>query len=73
MRNDMRAIMWVHCYKGGTLLRSYDFPVPATLNDAAVQLPANASLEAQAKTNLTNEHLAWPPYAEITFKIECQS
>ncbi len=65
--------MWVHCYKGGTLLRSYDFSVPATLNDAGVQLSASASLEAQAKTNLTNEHLAWPPYAEISFNIERQS
>lgn len=69
----MRTIMWVHCYKGGTLLRSYDFPVPATLNDTVVQLPTSASLEAQAKTNLTNEHLALPPYTEISFEIECLS
>jgi len=65
----MRTI-WVHCYKGGTLLRSYDFGVPETLNDAAVRMPTKESLEDQAKTNLTNERLAGPPYDEIRFEIE---
>jgi hypothetical protein len=67
----MRKI-WVHCYKEGTILRSYDFGVGETLNDSAVQQPARKSLEDQAKTNLTNESLDFPPYAGISFEIEFQ-
>jgi hypothetical protein len=65
----MRTI-WVHCYRDHTLLRSYDFGVPETLNDAAVRQPTSGELENQAKLNLTSEQLAFPPYAGITFEIE---
>ena len=60
----------IHCYRDGTLLRSYDFGIPETMNDAAVRQPRSKELEDQAKTNLTTEKLAFPPYAGITFKIE---
>jgi hypothetical protein len=33
-------------------------------------MPTKESLEDQAKTNLTNERLAGPPYDEIRFEIE---
>ena len=65
----MRKIM-VHCYQGDTLLRSYDFGVAETANDAALRLPTREGLEAEAKTNLTNERLARPPYDGIKFKID---
>lgn len=65
----MRTI-WVHCYRDGSLLRSYDFGVPETMNDAAVRQPSAKELEDQAKTNLTTEKLAFPPYTGITFEIE---
>ena len=51
-------------------LRSYDFGVPETMNDSAVSQPTRKDLEDQAKTNLTTERLAFPPYAGITFEIE---
>lgn len=65
----MRTI-WVHCYRDGTHLKSYDVKVPETMNDAAVRQPAAKELEDQAKNNLTNEGLVFPPYAGISFEIE---
>ncbi len=65
----MRKI-WVHCYKGDTLLKSYDFGIGETLNDATLALPTREDLEADAKTNLTNEGLAGPPYDGIKFRID---
>lgn len=63
-------VIWVHCYKEGAILKSYDFGVPETMNDAAVGQPTRQDLESQAKDNLTSESLAFPPYAGITFRIE---
>ena len=65
----MRQIL-VHCFRGNTLLRSYEFGWPETMNDAAVSRPTTEHLEAEAKTNLTNEGLARPPYDGITFVID---
>lgn len=65
----MRTV-WVHCYEGEHLLRSYDFGVPETLNDAAILQPSRKHFEDQAKTNLANERLGFPPYSGIRFKIE---
>jgi len=62
--------IWVHCYQRASLLRSYDFGIAETLNDAALRLPTREDLETEAKTNLTNEGLAWPPYDGIKFKID---
>ena len=68
----MRTV-WVHRYRHGSLWRSYDFGVPETLNDTAVKQPTAQELEDQAKTILTTEKLAFPPYADMTFKIEYTS
>ena len=65
----MRKI-WVHCYQGDTLLMSYDFGVTETLDDATLRRPSRKDLEANVKTNLTNEGVAWPPYDGIEFKID---
>jgi hypothetical protein len=43
------------------------------MNDAAVRQPTSKELEDQAKTILTTEKLAFPPYADMTFKIEYTS
>lgn len=65
----MRTI-WVHCHRDGVLVRSHDFGVPETMNDAAVRQPSQQDLEDQAESNLTIERLAVPPFAGITFEIE---
>lgn len=62
--------IWVHCYKGDALLRSYDFGVGIPLDASALELPTREALETEAKTNLTNERLAYPPYEGIKFKID---
>jgi hypothetical protein len=66
---EMRAI-WVHCYHVGSLMKSSDFGLGETPDDTAVQLPTGESLEAQAKSNLTTERLAFPPHEGISFSIE---
>ena len=63
-------LILVRCFRGDTLLRSYELGWPETLNDAAVSRPTRERLEADAKTNLIDERLAAPPYAGISFKIE---
>jgi hypothetical protein len=65
----MRQIV-VHCFRGDTPFKSYEFGWPETQNDAAVSRPTRERLEADAKTNLTNEGLVRPPYDGITFKID---
>lgn len=68
-KSDLKTV-WVHCYKGrDTLLRSYDFGVAVPLT-GELKLPTREHLESQAKTNLTNERLAFPPYDGIKFKID---
>ncbi len=65
----MRQIV-VRCFRGDAPVKSYEFGWPETLNDAAVSRPTREHLEAEAKTNLTNEGSARPPYDGITFEIE---
>jgi hypothetical protein len=68
-RSDIKTV-WVHCYQGITLLKSYDFGVPVPADERAFRLPTREHLEAEAKTNLTTEGLARPPYTGISFKID---
>lgn len=68
-RTDIKKV-WVYCYQGYTLLRSYDFGVPVPADERAFQLPQRERLESDAKTFLTNERLAFPPYTGISFKID---
>ena len=69
MGKDMYTV-WVHCYRRGTHIRTYDFGVPIPLDASAYTPPAREQLEADAKTQLTDEGLAAPPYDGITFRIE---
>jgi hypothetical protein len=67
---SIRETIWVRCYRGDSLLRSYDFGWPESLNPAADTRPSGQGLENEAKTNLTTEGLAWPPYDGMKFVIE---
>jgi len=68
-REDIKKI-WIHCYRDGAPLRSYDFGVPVPADPSAFQWPSREPLEAAAKTQLTTERLAFPPYDGIRFEIE---
>jgi hypothetical protein len=59
--------VFVDCVRGNEIIRTYDFLVPATL--AGPPIPDPDKLIMEAKTNLTNEHLATPPYDGINFNI----
>ena len=66
----MRTI-WVHCYQASTLLRSYDFGISRTTNDAALHQPTTReAFKRESKTNLTNKRLARPLDRGISFKID---
>lgn len=58
---------YVKCVQDGRLLRTYDFLCPAS--GAGWTAPSDAHLINQAKTNLTSEGLAKPPYTGIKFEI----
>ena len=58
--------IFVDCLRDGKVIRTYDFLCPATLAKPPV-LPSNDHLIEEAKTNLSNEGLAMPPFAGITF------
>lgn len=63
----MNLFVMVRCWKGGSLLATYDFVVPGSL--AAPAVLNQEKLIAEAKENLTNEGRAFPPYEGITFNI----
>jgi hypothetical protein len=66
MRDDITV--FVDCLRDDKVIRTYDFLCSASLAAAPV-VPPNAHIIEQAKTNLTNERLAVPPYAGMTFRI----
>lgn len=66
MRDDIT--IFVDCSRDGNVIRTYDFLCPASSAAPPVLPPSDHFIE-QAKTNLTNERLAVPPYAGMTFKI----
>ena len=68
MKSDMRKV-WVHCYQRSTRIASYDFGVGIPADPSEMKLPSNESLVNQAKTFLTNERLAFPPYHGIRFEV----
>jgi hypothetical protein len=60
--------IFVDCMRDGELIRMYDFLCPASLAGPPVLPPDESSIE-QAKTNLSNERLAGPPFAEMNFVV----
>ncbi|HEY3638775.1 MAG TPA: hypothetical protein VGK90_11540 [Rhizomicrobium sp.] len=58
----------VDCSFTGRVIQSYEFgcPVPA---DGLPAIPNNADLIEQAKSNLTTERLAAPPYEGWSFAV----
>jgi hypothetical protein len=59
---DPKRKFSVRCYRGDTLLKSYDL-------DAVVTLPMRQDLEDQAKRNLTRDAMAAPPYDGVRFEV----
>lgn len=57
----------VDCWHDDKLIRAYDFG--ATISVAGPVMPPYEKLIGDAKTNLTNEGLAFPPYDGITFRV----
>lgn len=66
MRNDLT--IYVDCLRDGRLIRTYDFLCPASLAFPPLP-PADEKLILEAKSNLTTERLATPPYAGIKFQV----
>jgi hypothetical protein len=62
--------VWFHCVRDGKRFASYDFGIPIPLAVSKAAPPTNQKLEDEAKTNLTNQRLAFPPYTGVTFEIE---
>ena len=59
---------FIDCKRGGTLLATYEFSQGDTLAGPPPQ-PARELLEKQAKENLAQQRLAFPPFEGITFHI----
>jgi isopropylmalate/homocitrate/citramalate synthase len=58
---------FVDCRRNGQSIRVYDFGLPDTLGPTVP--PERKELIDQAKTALTNERLAFPPYDDIEFDV----
>lgn len=59
----------VECLKHGVHLKTYLLGIGETL-DGMIQGPADEELRADAKTLLTTDRLAFPPYEGISFNIK---
>jgi len=66
MRDDIT--IFVDCKRDGEVIRTYDFLCPASQASPPVLPPDDHFIE-QAKTNLSNERLAAPPFAGMKFII----
>lgn len=63
----MTETYWIDCTLNGAVIASYPFRVPSSL--AAPPTPDHAAMIADAKENLTNQGIAFPPYAGIAFPM----
>jgi len=59
--------IWVHCKRDGQVIASYDFGLAESLGPSSP--PERSALILEAKTNLTNQGIAFPPYDGITFDV----
>lgn len=63
----------VTCSRKGTVLATYRFPIPVTLDDRRVAKPTHDDLKAEAKSNLASQGLATSDdWDEIEFDIKCE-
>jgi hypothetical protein len=58
---------YVDCVKDGLVIASYTFGIPCTLGPSLS--PSGDTLILEAKTNLSNDMKAMPPYDGITFRV----
>ena len=58
---------FVDCFRGDVLIASYPFGYGQTLEPTPP--PSNESLVVGAKTNLSTERLAFPPFDGIRFVV----
>ena len=65
----MKTIL-VHCKRYGVHFKTYQLPYEEPLDRRAFHPTSRNHLEDQAKTNLTTDELASPPYTNISFDIE---
>ncbi len=66
--NQMSSLkqVFVDCVRDKQVIASYDFAYAETTPPTR---PSHQSLIAEAKTNITNQGIAFLPYAEIEFKV----
>ena len=57
----------VNCRRDGKLLAAYQLGYAVTLGPSA--LPSRETFISEAKMNLTNQGLAFPPYTGIQFEV----
>jgi len=57
----------VHCHRNGESIRIYEFGLPESCGLTVP--PSEQTLIDQAKTNLTDERLAFPPWGDIEFTV----
>jgi len=58
---------FVDCRRNGQSIRTYDFGLPESLGLTVP--PSRQTVIDQAKSNLTTEGLAFPPWADIEFEV----
>jgi hypothetical protein len=59
--------VFVNCLRDGQVIASYQFAYGETQGPS--QPPNHQRLIAEAKTNLTTQGIAFPPYAGVEFKV----
>jgi len=57
----------IHCLRGGKLIKSYEMGYGETLRPSVP--PSDESFINEAKSALTTDGLARPPYAGIQFRV----
>jgi hypothetical protein len=68
MASDLKTYL-VRCKLKGQLLAEYEFKVPVPMDSSKSRPPTREHLVSEAKTNLTNQGLATPPYEGIEFEV----
>lgn len=64
---NAQATIFVDCIEDESILRTYDFLAPFTAGLTVP--PSDEELILEAKSNLTTEQLATPPYSGIRFVV----